>query len=96
MSKSYVVFFAMVLTIPVFLGINAWQSNVCGVIRGNISRIEREQETLVEENRTVAAEIADLLAVDRLENDAVDRLGMTRVSPENVMLIILGGDGHGR
>jgi len=97
MKKSYVVFFVMVVTIPVFLGVNAWQSNRCGVLRSEIRRLERAQENLVEANKTVAAEIANLLAVDRIEDDAVNRLGMTRIRPEDVTLIIVGGgDGHGR
>ena len=96
MKKLYVMFFVMVVTIPVFLGVNAWQANRCGVIRGDIRRLERTQENFLEENKTVAAEIANLLAVDRLENDAVNRLGMTRMRPEDVTLIILGGDGRDR
>ena len=92
MKKYYALFFVMVVTIPVFLGINAWQSNKCGVLRSEIRRLERAQENLVEANKTVAAEIANLLAVDRLERDARNRLGMTRMSPEDVTLIIVGGD----
>jgi len=91
-KKYYALFFVMVVTIPVFLGINAWQSNKCGVLRSEIRRLERAQENLVEANKTVAAEIANLLAVDRLERDARNRLGMTRMSPEDVTLIIVGGD----
>ncbi|MCL2190649.1 MAG: cell division protein FtsL [Treponema sp.] len=92
MKKSYVLFFVMVFTIPVFLGISAWQANRCGALRSDIRRLERAQENLMEENKTVAAEIANLLAIDRLEYDAVNRLGMTRMRPEDVTLIIVGGD----
>jgi len=86
----------MVLTIPVFLGVNVWQANRCGVLRNEIRRLERAQENLVEENNTVAAEIANLLAVERLERDAGSRLGLARLSPENVTLIIVGGDAFGQ
>ena len=96
MKGSYVLFFVMVFTIPVFLGFNAWQANVAGVFRHEIRRLERAQENLVEENMTAAAGIANLLAIDRLENDAVNRLGMTRIRPEDVTLIIMGGDYHGQ
>jgi len=96
MKKSYFMFFVMAITIPVFLGINAWQANACGVLRTDIRRLERAQENLVEENKTVAAEIANLLAVDRIESDARYRLGMIRMHPEDVTLIIVGGDGHGQ
>jgi len=87
-------FFVMVFAIPLFVGANVWQSNVCGTLRADIRRIEKEQENLVDENRSVAAEIAKLLAVGRIETDARDRLGMSRVNPENVMLIIVGGGSH--
>jgi len=84
--------FAMAFTIPILLWLNAWQANRIGLRMNDIRELERAQETLVEENRTIAAEIANLLAVNRLESDAVNRLGMTRVNPENVTLIIVGGN----
>jgi len=96
MKGSYVLFFVMVVTIPVFLAIGAWQANVSGALRNDIRRLERAQENLVEENMTAAAEISALLAIDRLENDAVGRLGMTRMRPEDVTLIIMGGGDHGQ
>jgi cell division protein FtsB len=49
----------------------------------------------VEENKTVVAEIADLLAVDKLENDARNKLGLKKIRPEDVLLIIMGGKGRG-
>jgi cell division protein FtsL len=94
--KGYFLFFLMVITIPVFLGINAWQSNKMGVLRGEIRQLERQQENLVETNRTIAADIADLLAVERIDKEAKGRLGMTKINPEDVTLIILGGEGNGR
>ncbi|MCL2558452.1 MAG: cell division protein FtsL [Treponema sp.] len=94
--KSYVGFFVMVITIPLFLGIGAWQSNACGTLRTDIRRLERAQENLVEENRTIAAEIADLLAVNMVERDATERLGMNRIRPERVSLIVVVGGAGGR
>jgi len=95
MKKYYFLFFLAAITIPLFLGINAWMSNECGQIRYEIRNIEKEQEKLVDENKTVAAEIADLLAVDRIENEAQKRLGLRKIRPENVTLIIMGGKGSG-
>jgi len=96
MRKPYLALLALAVTIPAFLGANAWQANRCGVLRSEIRRLERAQESLVEENKTVAAEIANLLAVDRLERDAMERLGMARMRPEDVTLIIVGGDPLGQ
>jgi cell division protein FtsB len=95
MKGYYALFLLMVITIPVFLWANAWQSNDCGILRNEIRRMEKDQENTVEENKTAVAEIADLLAVDKLENDARNRLGLKRIRPENVLLIIMGG-GKGR
>ena len=88
----YVVFIFMVITIPLFLGINAYQSNKCGEIRKEIKGIERLQETSVENGRIIAAEIADLMTVDRLENVARYNLGLRKMRPEEIRLIILGGE----
>jgi len=95
MKVYYVLFLMMVISIPVFLWTNAWQSNECGKLRTEIKRLEKNQENAVEENKTAVAEIADLLAVDKLENDARGRLGLKKIRPENVLLIIMGGKGRG-
>ena len=90
---SYNIFF-MVITIPFFLGINAWQANKCGEIRREIREIESRQENSVEKNKAVVAEIADLIAVDNLELEAQRRLGLKKMRPENIKLIIMGGKGR--
>jgi cell division protein FtsL len=92
--RSYVLFFAMVLTIPFFLGINAWQSNECGILRNEIKNIERNQENCINENKLAANEIVDLLATDRLEAEA-KKMGLHKVRPEDVLLIVMGGKGRG-
>ena len=90
MIKTYALLFITVLTIPVFLGINAWQSNECGEIRGDIKAIEKSQEQRVTENKAVATEIADLLAAGRVEAEA-QKLGLHKMRPEDVLLIVMGG-----
>ena len=90
MIKTYALLFLMVLTIPVFLGLNAWQSNECGEIRNEIKVIEKRQEQCVIENKAIANEIADLLAADRVEAEA-QKLGLQKMRPEDVLLIVMGG-----
>jgi hypothetical protein len=87
---QYVLLFFTVLAIPLFLAINAWQANECGEIRSQIKKNEISQESLVEENKTVIAEISNLLAVDRLETEAQNRLGLRKIRPEDITLIIMG------
>jgi cell division protein FtsL len=84
----------MVLTIPLFLGINAWQSNKCGILRNEIKVLERNQENSVNENKMAANEIVDLLSTERLEAEA-KKMGLQKIRPEDVLLIIMGGKGHG-
>ena len=95
MKKYYTLFFLMVISIPVFLWVNVWQSNECGEIRRDIRRIETLQENAVEHNRLAVAEIADLLALDKLEHDARNRLGLRKMRPEDIRLVIMGGRERG-
>ena len=95
MKRYYVLFFVLVLSFPFLLGINAWLANECGLLRNGIQKFETEQVNLVDANRTVIAEIADLLSVERIENEAKENLGMRKIRPENVTLIIMGGRGRG-
>jgi cell division protein FtsL len=90
MIKTYALLFLTVLTIPVFLGLNAWQANECGEIRNEIKSLERSQEQRVTENKAVTNEIADLLAAGRLEAEA-QKLGLHKMRPEDVVLIVMGG-----
>jgi hypothetical protein len=94
MTKYYVLFFFLVLTIPLLFGVNVWHSNECGTIKKNIKQIEKAQEDCVEDNKNVVNEISQLLSVARLENDALQKLGLKKMRPEDVMLIIMGGKEH--
>ena len=95
MNRYYALFFLLVVTVPFLLAVNAWQANDCGRIMKDIRILEKSQENFVEDNKTVAADIANLLAVDRLDNDAQRRLGFRKIRPEDVTLIIMGGKGRG-
>jgi len=90
MLKSYALLFIMVLTIPVLLGLSAWQANECGEIRNDIKALEKMQEQRVSENKAITNEIADLLAASRLEAEA-QKLGLHKMRPEDVLLIVMGG-----
>jgi cell division protein FtsL len=92
---KYVLFFLMVLTIPLFLGINAWQSNECGILRNEIRKIEKSQENALGENKIAATEIVDLLAINRLEAEA-RKMGLEKKQPEDVILIVMGRKESGR
>jgi cell division protein FtsL len=95
MTKYYGLLFLLVFTIPLFLGLNAWQSNECGKIRNEIKNIEKTQEKRINENNTIANEIVELQSTERLETEA-QKMGLQKKSPEDVILIIMGGKGRDR
>jgi cell division protein FtsL len=95
MAKRYVLIFLMVLTIPLFLAFNTWQSNKCAHLRREINRLEREQVEMMEKNREAAARVTELLAAGRLEQNARERMGLKRMQPEDIFLSrITGGKGR--
>ena len=95
MKRYYVLLFLMVISVPILLGINAWQSTECGKIRREIRVLENKQENCIENNKTLVADIADLLGADKLEIDAQKKLGMSKNRPEDTTIIIMGGKGRG-
>ena len=94
MTRYYALFFLMMLTIPLFLGINVWQSNECGMLRKAIHEIEMQQEDCVSGHKIVAGEIINLLTTDKLETEA-QKMGLHKMRHEDVLVIIMGGKGHG-
>jgi cell division protein FtsL len=94
MKKYYVLLFVLALTIPFFLGVNAWQANECGIIRSEIKNLEKTQENCLDKNKTIANEIVNLLTVEKLDTEA-QKIGLRKIRPENVILIVMGGKGHG-
>ena len=90
MTRYYVLFFFLVLAIPLLWGINTWQANKCGKLRNDIRFIEKEQEDSMKENRAIANDILNILAVENLETKAQD-MGLRKMGPEDVTVIIVGG-----
>jgi cell division protein FtsL len=93
MTKYYGLLFLLVFTIPLCLGLNAWQANECGKIRNDIKNIEKTQEKRINENNTISNEIVELQSTERLEAEA-QKMGLQKKRPEDVILIIMGGKGR--
>ena len=87
MTKRYGLFYFFVLTIPIFLGIVAWQSFRYTELESNIRRLEADQKELVVENRKLIASIAVLSAPSRIEQIAVQDLGLSKIPPEDVLQV---------
>jgi cell division protein FtsL len=84
--KKYLLLYAAVITIPLLLGLNAWQSNRYISLRQEIKRLEEAQEEWVESNKRLIAGIAVLSSPKRIEFIARE-MGLRKIRPENVLQI---------
>ena len=80
-------FYLLVFTIPVFLGLTVWQSLRYTALNREVVRMEAVQKELVEKNKWFIAEIAKFSSSERIENVAVRDLGLSKAQPENVLQI---------
>ncbi|MDR2468716.1 MAG: cell division protein FtsL [Spirochaetaceae bacterium] len=81
--------YAMAFTIPLTLGITAWQSTRFAMLRQEIEQNNRLQTELVEQNQRLITEIAALSASSRIDKLARDRLGLDTKRPEDIVHITI-------
>ena len=90
-----ILFYVIVLSIPLTLGICAHQAARYDALKKEMSRLMDEQELLVDTNKRLITEIAGLSSSARIEDFARNTLGMDKKDPEDVLQIhIFGGGGH--
>ena len=93
MIKRRVVFlYFIVLTIPLFLGVVAWQSIRYAKLEKSVRHLEAVQEDWVENNKKLIAAIAVLSSSGRIEKVAVHDLGLSKIHPEDVLQIKIEGE----
>jgi len=92
MNRRYAFFYLLVISLPFFLGIVAWQSTRYAELDRNVRRLEASQEEWVENNRRLIAGIAVLSSSGRIGQVAVRDLGLTRIRPENVLQVRIEGE----
>jgi cell division protein FtsL len=93
MMKRHALIYILSLTIPAMLALVAWQSNRYMDLERRTAALEREQEKWVESNNRLIAVIAMLSSSERIEHIAQDQLGLSKVTPEDVLQIkITGGE----
>ena len=91
MVKRYALLYFFVFTIPLFLGLVAWQSFRYAELERNVRRLEAAQEDWVEKNRRLIAGFAVLSSSLRIGQVAVQDLGLQKMRPENVLQIRIEG-----
>ena len=94
MVRRYALIYFIVLTIPIFLGVVAWQSIQYVELERSVRRLEAVQEDWVAANKKQIAGIAVLSSSSRIEQIAVRDLGLSKMRPEAVLQVrIEGGQG---
>ena len=89
MFRRYALLYFFVLTIPVFLALTIWQSVQYTKLDRGVKTLEAVQEEWVESNRKLIAGIAVLSSSKRIEQIAVNDLGLVKIQPEDVLQIII-------
>ena len=92
MIRRYALLYFIVLTIPLFLGIAAWQSVRYVDLDKNVRRLEAAQEDWVENNKKIIAGIAVLSSSRRIEQVAVHDLRLVKILPEDVLQVKIEGE----
>ena len=92
MKRRYALLYFIVFTIPVFLGIAAWQSIRYVELDRGVRRLEAVQEDWVENNKKLIAGIAVLSSSRRIEQVAVHDLGFVKILPEDVLQVKIEGE----
>ena len=86
MKRRLLLYFA-VFSIPLLLGLNAWQSSRYTALQREMRRLEEAQGEWVESNKRLIAGIAVLSSPGRIEHIAQTELGLRKIMPENVLQI---------
>lgn len=94
MIRRYALMYFFVLTIPIFLGVAAWQSVRYTELKRDVRHLEAVQEEWVENNKKLIAGIAVLSSSSRIEQLAVHDLGLSKIRPEDVLQVKIGEDGE--
>lgn len=94
MFKKYFFIYFVAVSIPAFLGLVVWQTIRYKNISDEISRLERAQTEWVAGNRRLIAEIAEDSSPEKIEEIAVNQLGLQKIKPEHLLQVKVTGRGE--
>ena len=92
MIRRYLLLYFIVLSIPFFLGLTAWQSVRYARLDKGVRRLEAAQEDWIASNKKLVAGIAVLSSSSRIEQVAVYDLGLKKMRPEYVLQVKIEGE----
>jgi cell division protein FtsL len=82
-----IVLYSLVLTIPLALGLAAWQAARYSALVRVVDLVAVRQEEWIESNKRVITEIAVLSSSERIEQIAQYSLGLSKKRPEDVLQV---------
>ncbi|MDR0389854.1 MAG: septum formation initiator family protein [Spirochaetaceae bacterium] len=86
--------YVFAFTVPLMLGLVAWQSLRYTAVEKEIARLEEAQREWIDSNKRLIAGIAVLSSAERIEHIAREELRLVKKEPEEVLQIrIEGGKG---
>jgi cell division protein FtsL len=91
MIRQYVLIYFVSLSIPILLGITAWQAARYAKLEQEVGRLESIQEEWVENNKRLIAGIAVLSSSERIEQIAINDLELSKIRPEDVLQVRIEG-----
>lgn len=80
------------VAIPLLLGLYAYQTKKYTDLVNDITRLEKDQEKLVEENKKLVSEISVLSSAERIEKIATEELGMHKAESEDIVRVEMTGE----
>jgi cell division protein FtsL len=89
--SNKILLYVMVVSIPLALGLAAWQSAQYSALKTEVKRLLEQQEELVESNKRIITDIAVLSSSARLEKFAKSNLGFNKKKPEDVLQVRIEG-----
>jgi cell division protein FtsL len=92
MSKKLLAF-ALLLSVPLLLGLNVMQASRYSSLRQALSEKEDAQLEWVDKNKNLITDLAALEAPARIEKYAQEKLGLRRAKPDEVLRVELKNDG---
>ena len=87
MTKRFFLLYFITFTIPLFLGLTAWQSARYSDLEKQTKKLEIDQEKWVESNKHLIADIAIITTSEKVERIALEDMGLSKIQPENVLQV---------
>ena len=87
-----ILFSLFAITIPLMLGLYAYQAKRYLDLTKEIQELEYKQEKLIEDNKKLVSEISVLSNAERIEKIAVEELGMHKAEKDDIIRVEMTGE----